>query len=77
MVPPHRLTYAQRADHHTNPAAKSLLQTMERKQSNLAVSVDVTKSQDFLSIIDAVGPFVCLVKASSCSSIAILHNAKS
>ncbi|KAF8663381.1 hypothetical protein AX16_000956 [Volvariella volvacea WC 439] len=57
MVPPHRLTYAQRADHHTNPAAKSLLQTMERKQSNLAVSVDVTKSQDFLSIIDAVGPF--------------------
>ncbi|GAV98940.1 orotidine 5 -phosphate decarboxylase [Lentinula edodes] len=35
---------------------------MERKKSNLAVSVDVTKSKDFLAIIDAVGPFVCLVK---------------
>ncbi|KAG5648969.1 dihydroorotate dehydrogenase [Asterophora parasitica] len=30
---------------------------MERKQSNLAVSVDVTKTKDFLAIIDVVGPF--------------------
>jgi len=35
---------------------------MEKKKSNLAVSVDVTKSKDFLAIIDAVGPYVCLVK---------------
>lgn len=35
---------------------------MERKKSNLAVSVDVTKSKDFLAIVDAVGPFVCLIK---------------
>ncbi|KAG6896104.1 dihydroorotate dehydrogenase [Termitomyces sp. T32_za158] len=50
-------TYAQRALQHTNPAAKILLETMERKRSNLAVSVDVTKTEDFLAIIDAVGPF--------------------
>ncbi|KAJ3921511.1 orotidine-5'-monophosphate decarboxylase [Lentinula edodes] len=55
-----RQTYGQRIQNHTNPAAKSLLETMERKKSNLAVSVDVTKSKDFLAIIDAVGPFVCL-----------------
>ena len=55
-------TYAQRAAKHRNPAAKLLLETIERKKSNLAVSVDVTKSEDFLAIIDAVGPLVCLIK---------------
>lgn len=35
---------------------------MERKKTNLAVSVDVTTSADFLTIVDAVGPFVCLIK---------------
>ncbi|KAJ3566413.1 hypothetical protein NP233_g7022 [Leucocoprinus birnbaumii] len=50
------LAYSQRAARHSNPAAKLLLETIERKKSNLAVSVDVTKSEDFLVIIDAVGP---------------------
>ncbi|KAG6854826.1 dihydroorotate dehydrogenase [Blastosporella zonata] len=57
MVSPRQQTYAQRALKHTNPAAKALLETMERKKSNLAVSVDVTKTKDFLAIIDVVGPF--------------------
>ena len=60
----YRKTYADRAKCHLNPAAKSLLETVERKQSNLCVSVDVTSSKDFLSIIDAVGPYVSLIKAS-------------
>lgn len=59
-------TYADRAKNHTNPAAKYLLETIERKRSNLCVSVDVTSSKDFLSIIDAVGPYVSLIKASIC-----------
>jgi orotidine-5'-phosphate decarboxylase len=63
MPPPHTLTYADRATRHKNPAAKLLLETIHRKRSNLAVSVDVTKSSDFLAIIDAVGPLVCLIKA--------------
>ncbi|TFK75809.1 Orotidine 5'-phosphate decarboxylase [Pluteus cervinus] len=58
----HLQSYGQRAQNFTNPAAKLLLETMERKKSNLAVSVDVTKTKDFLSIIDTVGPFVCLIK---------------
>ncbi|KAF7355424.1 Orotidine 5'-phosphate decarboxylase [Mycena sanguinolenta] len=53
----YRHTYAQRAIHQKNPAAKLLLETIERKQSNLAVSVDVTSTRDFLAIIDVVGPF--------------------
>ncbi|KAF8897635.1 Orotidine 5'-phosphate decarboxylase [Infundibulicybe gibba] len=59
----HLKSYAQRAKNHANPAAKLLLETMERKRTNLAVSVDVTKSDEFLAIIDRVGPFVCLIKA--------------
>ncbi|KAF8621613.1 hypothetical protein AX15_007633 [Amanita polypyramis BW_CC] len=57
VSPPHRQSYAERALRHSNPAARLLLETIERKKSNLAVSVDVTKSADFLTIIDVVGPF--------------------
>jgi orotidine-5'-phosphate decarboxylase len=66
-----RLTYGQRALIHQNPAAKLLLHIMERKNSNLAVSVDVTKSKDFLTIIDTVGPFVCLIKASVLCAVSV------
>jgi orotidine-5'-phosphate decarboxylase len=59
-------TYTNRAKTQINPAAKELLETIERKQSNLCVSVDVTSSKDFLAIIDAVGPYVSLIKASPC-----------
>ncbi|EKM80136.1 hypothetical protein AGABI1DRAFT_120163 [Agaricus bisporus var. burnettii JB137-S8] len=62
MPPPYTLAYADRATRHKNPAAKLLLETIHRKRSNLAVSVDVTQSSDFLAIIDAVGPLVCLIK---------------
>jgi orotidine-5'-phosphate decarboxylase len=56
-------TYGERAKRQTNKAAKALLETMERKESNLCVSVDVTKSKDLLAIVDAVGPYICLIKA--------------
>ncbi|KAI9001083.1 Orotidine 5'-phosphate decarboxylase [Trametes punicea] len=62
MVSVSKQTYAQRATRHSNPAAKALLETIERKRSNLCVSVDVTKKADFLRIIDIVGPYICLVK---------------
>ena len=58
-------TYAQRAAKHTNPAARALLETIERKRTNLCVSVDVTKQADFLRIIDTVGPYICLVKVGT------------
>jgi orotidine-5'-phosphate decarboxylase len=55
-------TYAQRAEKFSNAAARQLLETMERKKSNLCVSVDVTKRSDFISVIDTVGPYVALIK---------------
>ena len=55
-------TYAQRVGNFSNGAAKQLLETMERKKSNLCVSVDVTRSSDFISVIETVGPYVALIK---------------
>lgn len=59
----HLQSYAQRASRHPNPAARQLLEIIERKQTNLCVSVDVTAKADFLRIADVCGPFVCIVKA--------------
>ncbi|KAF7792921.1 hypothetical protein EIP86_004023 [Pleurotus ostreatoroseus] len=55
-------TYAQRASKNPNAAARALLEAIERKKSNLCVSVDVTDKHHFLRIIDTVGPYVCLIK---------------
>ncbi|PPQ99031.1 hypothetical protein CVT24_003591 [Panaeolus cyanescens] len=54
---PYKLTYAQRAEKLSNPTAKLIFETCERKKSNLAVSVDVTKAADLIAIIEAVGPY--------------------
>lgn len=59
----YKQTYEQRASKFTNPAAKALLETIVRKQSNLCVSVDVSKTADFLAVVDVCGPYVSLVKA--------------
>ncbi|KAK0526391.1 orotidine 5'-phosphate decarboxylase [Tilletia horrida] len=55
-------SYAARTANFANPAARALLETMERKKTNLSISVDVTKKADLLAVVDAVGPDVCLVK---------------
>jgi len=54
--------YGERSLNFTNPAAKLILEIMERKKSNLAVSVDVTDKGDLLAIIEAVAPYVCMIK---------------
>lgn len=58
-------TYAQRLQSFDNPAARQLLEIMDRKKSNLAISVDVTKKADLLKVVETVGPDVCMVKVSS------------
>lgn len=56
-------SYASRIENFAkNDAAKALLETMERKQTNLCVSVDVTKKQDLLDVVQAVSGVVALVK---------------
>jgi orotidine-5'-phosphate decarboxylase len=55
-------TYTERGQQHPNACARSLFELMERKQTNLSVAVDVTTKKELLSIADAVGPFVCVLK---------------
>lgn len=55
-------TYESRAAKHPNSCAKQLLESIAQKKSNLCVSVDVTRKEDLLEIVDTVGPFVALVK---------------
>ena len=62
---PQTQSYGSRVKNFSNPTAKAILETIERKKSNLAVSVDVTNAEDLLSIIDGVGPYVCMIKVNS------------
>ncbi|KAG8834884.1 orotidine 5'-phosphate decarboxylase [Serendipita sp. 399] len=57
-----RKTYLERSRGHSNPTAKKLLEIMDRKRSNLCLSIDVTKKEKLLKIVDAVGDSLCLVK---------------
>ena len=59
-----RKSYASRVANFTNTAARQLLETMEKKKTNLSISVDVTTSEELLQVIEAVGEEVCLVKVS-------------
>lgn len=57
-------TYTERGQQHPNACARSLFELMERKQTNLSVAVDVTTKKELLSIADAVGPYVCVLKVT-------------
>ncbi len=56
------LTYQQRAAQCQSPAAKKLLTLMDIKQTNLALSADVTTSSDLLMLAELLGPQICLLK---------------
>ena len=58
-------TYGSRAAAHPIPVAQQLLACCERKQTNLCVSVDVTKKAALLRIAAAAGPYICCVKVRS------------
>lgn len=55
-------TYLDRAAKHSSPVAARLLRLMDEKKSNLCASVDVSTTAEFLSLIEKLGPYICLVK---------------
>ena len=46
----------------SNPTAQRLFALMQKKQSNLALAADFTKSRDLLDFADALGPEICILK---------------
>jgi len=57
------LSYGERAQYCTNDTAKKLFELIERKQTNLAVSPDVTTKAEFLSLAEAVADEICIFKS--------------
>lgn len=56
------LSFAKRAEYAASPVGKRLLQLMDDKKTNLALSADVTSSKDLLFFADQLGPEICLLK---------------
>lgn len=54
--------YQNKLDAQINPAGRKLLECILSKESNLCLSLDVTQSDRFLEIADAIGPYICLLK---------------
>ncbi|WLF78490.1 orotidine 5'-phosphate decarboxylase [Lodderomyces elongisporus] len=55
-------SYSQRAELSSSPVTRRLFNLMEEKKSNLCASIDVRTTAEFLSLVDKLGPFICLVK---------------
>lgn len=56
------LSYRERASYCLSQAAVRLFQLLDEKETNLAFSVDVTSSDQLLSLADQIGPEICLLK---------------
>ena len=55
-------TYTERASAHPSPVAQRLFKLMDNKKTNLCASVDVKSTEEFLTLIGKLGPYICLVK---------------
>lgn len=55
-------SFADRAQHAKHPLAKKLLTLMSEKETNLALSADVTKKATLLELCEKIGPQICVLK---------------
>lgn len=56
------LTYSERIPYCQHPLAKKLLQLLETKKTNLALSADVYTATELLYFADLLGPEICILK---------------
>jgi len=56
------LSYVEKAEKTGNPVAKKLLELIEAKQTNLALSLDVSDPQKFIELAEQIGPEICVLK---------------
>jgi len=57
-----KYSFGHRAELAQHPLTKKLFTIMERKKTNLAHNPDVTTKAEFLRLVDAVGPHICILK---------------
>jgi uridine monophosphate synthetase len=56
------IAYQERANLVKHPLTKQLLHLMASKKTNLALSADVTRKKELLTLADAIGPEICVFK---------------
>ncbi|KAM5281488.1 uridine 5'-monophosphate synthase [Ctenodactylus gundi] len=57
------LSFSARAElPRTHPAAAKLFRLMQRKETNLCLSADVSEARELLQLADALGPSICMLK---------------
>ena len=56
------LSFEERKRRATCPVVRKLLETMDQKQSNLCVAVDVPRSSQLLRIAENIGEYICCLK---------------
>ncbi len=56
------LAYKERANFCPSPVGKQLLQLMDQKRTNLALSADVTTAAALVELADQMGPEICVLK---------------
>jgi len=56
------LSYTKRASHCQSRLAKKLLQLLDEKKTNLALSADVTTAEKLLALADLLGPEILRAK---------------
>ncbi|XP_045041845.2 uridine 5'-monophosphate synthase isoform X4 [Desmodus rotundus] len=60
---PQELSFGVRAQlPRIHPVASKLLRLMQKKETNLCLSADVSESRELLHLADALGPSICMLK---------------
>ncbi len=57
-----RISFKERAQHCKNKLGKKLFQLLDQKKTNLALSADVTRSENLLELAHTLGPEICVLK---------------
>ncbi|XP_025769331.1 uridine 5'-monophosphate synthase [Puma concolor] len=60
---PGELSFGARAElPRVHPVAAKLLKLMQKKETNLCLSADISESRELLQLADALGPSICMLK---------------